>query len=131
MDTLARQERSSAELESKKLVLLKKKEMLNRAFETALQALENMPADKKLAHYKAMVEASRSVIPEPKVIMSKHDVFTPAQLGVSSVETSDNIRAGLILRSRDGTIEVDMQYSVLLQSIWDGNLKVISDILFG
>ncbi len=63
--------------------------------------------------------------------MSKHDTFTAEQLGVKSVEKSDNIRAGLILRSPDGTVEVDMQYSVLLQSIWDSNLKVISDILFG
>ena len=48
--TLARQERSSAELESKKVVLSKKKEVLNRAFEAALANLENMPADKKLAY---------------------------------------------------------------------------------
>lgn len=131
VDTLARQERSSAELESKKLVLLKKKEVLNRAFEATLAALESMPADKKLAYYQAMVRASKSVIPAPKAFMSKHDTFTAEQLGVKSVETSDNIRSGLILRSPDGTVEVDMQYSVLLQSIWDSNLKVISDILFG
>ena len=55
VETLARQERSSAELESKKLVLLKKKEVLNRAFEATLTALESMPADKKLAYYQAMV----------------------------------------------------------------------------
>lgn len=131
VETLARQERSSAELESKKIVLLKKKEMLNRAFDAALVSLESMPADKKLACYKAMVKSSQALIDEPKAVMSVNDNFTAAELGVKSVEKSDRISAGLILRSQDGQTEVDMQYSVLLKSIWDSNLKAISDILFG
>lgn len=127
---LARQERSSAELESKKVVLSKKKEVLNRAFETSLRDLENMPADKKLAYYKAMVASAKNVIPEPKAVISVNDKFSAADLGVSSVEQSSKVRSGIILQSEDGKIEVDMQFSVLLKSVWDSNIKEISEILF-
>jgi len=130
-ETLARQERSSAELESKKLVLSKKKEILSRAFDSALAELENMPADKKLAYYQAMVKSGKSIIADPKAIMSVDDKFTAQQLGVKSIGTDPMIRSGLILQSEDGKIEVDMQYSVLLQNIWDSNLKKLSEILFG
>ena len=130
-ETLARQERTSAELESKKLVLSKKKEILAEAFESALEQLEAMPADKKLAYYKAMVASAKNIIPEPKAVMSEKDNFSAADLGVASVEKDARISAGLILQSADGKFEVDMQYRVLLQNIWDSNLKQLSDILFG
>ena len=130
-ETLARQERTSAELESKKLVLSKKKEILAEAFESALAQLEAMPADKKLAYYKALVASAKNIIPEPKAVMSEKDNFSAADLGVTSVEKDARISAGLILQSADGKFEVDMQYRVLLQNIWDSNLKQLSDILFG
>lgn len=130
-ETLARQVSSSADLESKKLVLSKKKELLAEAFESALEQLEAMPADKKLAYYKAMVASAKDIIPEPKAFISEKDKFSAADLGVKSVEKDPRISAGLILQSEDGKFEVDMQYRVLLQNIWDSNLKQLSDILFG
>ena len=130
-ETLARQERSSADLESKKLVLSKKKEILAEAFESALQQLENVPADKKLAYYKAMVNSAKTIIPAPKVIISEKDTFSAADLGVVSVEKDPRVRSGLLLQSEDGKIEVDMQFEVILQNIWDNNLKQLSEILFG
>ncbi len=130
-ETLARQERSSADLESKKLVLSKKKEILTEAFESALQQLENVPAAKKLAYYKAMVDSAKTIIPAPKAIMSEKDNFSASDLGVVSVEKDPKVRSGLLLQSEDGKIEVDMQFEVILQNIWDNNLKQLSEILFG
>ena len=128
---LNRQELSSAELESKKIVLAKKKELLTEAFESTLADLENAPSDVKLAQYKAMVEAAKKIIDNPKALMSEKDDFSAADLGVSSVEKDGRIKAGLILQSEDGDVEVDLQYSTILQAIWDREIKSVSDILFG
>ena len=38
---------------------------------------------------------------------------------------------GIILESEDGTIQVDMQYKTILQTLWDREMKSLSDILFG
>ena len=131
VERLNRQELSSAELESKKIVLAKKKELLTEAFESTLANLENASNDVKLEQYKAMVEVAKKIIDSPKAIMSESDSFTASDLGVSSVEKDSRIKSGLILQSEDGSMEVDMQYSTLLQAIWDREIKSVSDILFG
>ena len=130
VERLNRQELSSAELESKKIVLAKKKEILADAFETTLAGLVNAPSDVKLVQYKAMIKAVADVIPNPKARMSVTESFTAEDLGVGSVEKDSRIVAGLILQSEDGLVEVDMQYSTLLQTIWDSEIKAVSDILF-
>ena len=131
VERLSRQELSSAELESKKIVLAKKKEILKEAFDSALSELENASDDAKLKQYRAMVEVAKTIIENPKALMSEKDSFTAADLGVFSVEKDSRIAAGLILQSEDGQMEVDMQYSTILQSIWDREIKTVSDILFG
>jgi len=131
IELLKRQELSSADLESKKIVLSKKKEILAKAFETVLHDLESASSEAKLKQYKEMVESAKTVIDKPKAFISKDDKFTASQLKVSSVEVDPRIRAGIILQSEDGTIEVDMQYETILQTIWDREIKTLSDILFG
>lgn len=131
VELLKRQELSSAELESKKIVLSKKKDILAKAFDAALEELESAPSDAKLKQYKAMVKAAKTVIDSPKALMSPNDSFTAKQLGVSSVREDPRIRSGLIIQSDDETLEIDMQYSTLLQTIWDREIKNLSDILFG
>lgn len=131
IENLDRQEISSAELESKKIVLAKKKEILARAFTETLAELESAPVDKKLVQYKKMVEASKQVIDKPKAYHAKGESFTAKDLGVSSVAVDDRITGGLVLESEDGTIQVDMQYKTILQTIWDREMKSLSDILFG
>lgn len=131
IEALNRQETSSAELESKKIVLAKKKEILTEAFDGMLAQLEGASGDAKLNHYKAMVRVAQGIISNPVALMSEKDDFTAGQLGVSKVVKDPKISSGLILQSEDGSVEVDMQYSTLLQSIWDREIKAVSDILFG
>ena len=131
IERLGRQEISSAELESKKIVLAKKKEILAKAFDGALASLESASADDKLAQYKQMVESAKSVIKKPKAYLAPGDEFTAEQLGVSSVEVDSRITGGIILEDEDGDVQVDMQYRTILQGIWDREIKSLSDILFG
>ncbi len=131
VERLKRQELSSAELESKKIVLAKKKEVLAKAFDQTLSDLENAPVDKKLEQYKAMVKKVKDVIPNPTAIMSVNDDFTAEQLGVTKVLKDERVAGGLILQSEDGQVEVDMQYSTILQSIWNREIKTVSNLLFG
>lgn len=131
IERLGRQEQSSAELDSKKVVLAKKKEILSDAFDEVLLSLENAPTDKKLEQYKAMVNLGKDIVKNPKALMSENDPFTADELGVSSVEKTSKIKGGLILQSEDGSTEVDLQYSTILKAIWDKEIGSVSDILFG
>ena len=131
VEALGRQELSSAELESKKIVLAKKKEIMSETFESLLSDMENAPEAVRLEQYKAMVNAAKRIIANPVAVMSDKDGFTAEQLGVSSVVKDARISSGMILRTEDGSVEVDMQYSTILSSIWDREIKAVSDILFG
>jgi V/A-type H+-transporting ATPase subunit E len=131
IEQLGRQVLSSAELESKKIVLSKKKEILEKAFAESLAALEAAPAAVKKKQYKQMVDAAKKAIGEPKAYCAKGDDITAEEIGVSKLEKVGNITGGLILESKDGTMQVDMQYRTILQTVWDREMKSLSDILFG
>jgi V/A-type H+-transporting ATPase subunit E len=131
VEQLGRQMLSSAELESKKIVLSKKKEMLEKAFAESLASLESASAATKKKQYKQMVDAVKKVIEDPNAYCSKNEDITAQDIGVSKLEKVSNITGGLILESKDGTIQADMQYKTILQSIWDSEMKNLSDILFG
>lgn len=131
VEQLVRQELSSAELESKKIVLEKKKEILARAFDEALADLESAPAKTKKEQYKKMVNAAKQVINEPVAYCAKDETLKAEDIGVSSIKKLDTITGGLILESKDGLVQVDMQFRTILQTVWDRELKGLSDILFG
>lgn len=131
LERLDRQVTSSAELESKNLILAKKKEILARVFDEVLTELENSDEKAKLKRYKSLIEEAGQLIPEAVAVISDKDDFSAEELGVEAVEKDNRIVAGLILKSKDGSTEVDLQYRTLLTDIWDSNLKALSDILFG
>ncbi|MFP4169499.1 MAG: V-type ATPase subunit subunit G family protein [Methanomassiliicoccales archaeon] len=128
---LRRQEISSAELESKKIVLNKKKEILDRTFEEALEELSSMPPKEKSRIYRKSIEASKDVVPNPKVYCPKGEAEIVSEMeGVKEVEEAD-IESGLLLESGDGSIRVDYRFRTLLEGIWEQELKNVSNILFG
>jgi V/A-type H+-transporting ATPase subunit E len=131
IEQLGRQVLSSAELESKKVVLSKKKELLEKAFAESLASLESASADVKKKQYRQMVNAAKKAIDDPKAYCAKGESITAEDIGVSKLEKVGNITGGLILESKDGTIQVDMQYRTILQTVWDREMKSLSDILFG
>ena len=77
-----------------------------------------------------MVSSAAAVISNPKVYVPADCGASAADLGASEVIKSDKISAGIILENDDGTLQIDMQYSTILQSIWDREMKSLSDILF-
>lgn len=128
---LRRQEVSSAELESKKIVLAKKNEILNETFRETLAELEAAPKAEKLEQYKKMVSAATKAIGKPIAHMSDKDAFTATSLGAAKVVKDAGISGGLILESADGTMQIDMRYETILRQVWDRELKGLSDILLG
>jgi V/A-type H+-transporting ATPase subunit E len=128
---LRRQEISSAELEAKKIVLNKKKEILDRTFEEALSELSHMPIDDKKRIYLKSIEAAKTVIPQPRVYCPVGDAGLLAGVeGLSSVDEMD-MESGLILENEDGSMRLDYRFRNVLESIWEQELRQVSEILFG
>lgn len=131
IEHLRRQELSSAELESKKIVLSKQKDILNRAFVESLAGLEKSKPDTKKRYYAQMVELTKDLIEDPKVYCPMGEKARLKDVKAYSVTEDEDISGGLILETQDGSVRVDMQFSTILRSAWEKELKGLSDILFG
>jgi V/A-type H+-transporting ATPase subunit E len=128
---LRQQEISSAELEAKRIVLNAKKEMLDRSLFETLKELEAMsPADKARMYHKIMANAKLSIA-KPKVFCPRGESnLVPKDSDAVSVTETD-MAAGLILETQDGTIRLDYRFATLLGSVWEMEMKNVSNVLFG
>lgn len=127
---MRRQELSSAELEAKKTVLNIRKEILNRTFEETLAELSSMPTKEKSALYKKILAEGKKTISRPKVYIPKGEADLLSGLRGAASLTETDIDSGLILESEDGTIRLDFRFRTILESIWDRELKNVSNLLF-
>ena len=128
---LRQQEISSAELEAKRIVLNAKKEILDRSQADTLKELESMSAEEKGKIYSKIMADSRKMISKPKVLCPRGEAgLVPREGEVASVTEAD-MGAGLVLESQDGTVRLDYRFSTILGSIWEKELKNVSNVLFG
>ena len=130
LDRMRRQELSSAELESKKIVLNKKKELLNKTFEEVLNELSNLGPQEKSVIYKKMVIDGKKVLHKPKVYCPNGEADLLSGLRGLDKITETEMASGLILESEDGSIRLDLRFKTILDGIWESELKNISNILF-
>ncbi|HSA35425.1 MAG TPA: V-type ATP synthase subunit E family protein [Methanomassiliicoccales archaeon] len=128
---LKQQEISSAELEAKRVILNAKKDVLDHSFQVALDSLLNMDEGNRGRMYRKILEGGKTVIKAPKVYCPRGESkLISAVSGLGSVIETD-MEAGVILEDASGIVRLDYRFRVLLESVWDKELKNVSNILFG
>lgn len=130
LNRMRRQELSSAELESKKVILNARKEILNRTFAETLKELSALDPKHKSALYKKILVDGKKIIHHPKVYCPKGEADLLAGLRGCASLTETEMEPGLILESEDGAVRLDYRFRTILESIWDKELKNVSNILF-
>jgi V/A-type H+-transporting ATPase subunit E len=127
---MQRQELSSAELEAKKIVLNKRKDVLNRTFDEMLKELSAMDPKEKSHLYKKILADGKKVIHKPKVFIPKGEADLLVGLRGCESLTEIEMGSGLILENDDGSVRLDYRFKTILESIWDKEMKSISNTLF-
>jgi V/A-type H+-transporting ATPase subunit E len=127
---MRRQEISSAELEAKKIVLNTRKDILNRTFEETLSELSKMKPQDKAALYKKILADGKKVIHRPKVFCPEGEADLLAGLRGCDSLTEIEMGPGLILENEDGSVRLDYRFKTILESIWNREMKTISNMLF-
>jgi V/A-type H+-transporting ATPase subunit E len=128
---LRQQEISSAELEAKRIVLNAKKEVLDRSYQETLKDLESMSETEKTKVYQTILGKAKKIISKPKVICPRGESrLVQKDSEITSVTEAD-MAPGLILESQDGTIRLDYRFNTMLGSVWEKELKNVSNVLFG
>ena len=120
---------SSASLEVKRIVLNRRKSLLDQVYDQALEQVKNLPAGKDEEYLKVLIEANES---DGYRIFSneKSENFVKKN---SSLEYGGNINCigGIVIENEEGTVRLDFTYDVILKIAYDRSLKSISDILNG
>jgi V/A-type H+-transporting ATPase subunit E len=127
---LRQQEISSAELESKRILLNARKEALDEVLASVKRQLVMMTADQRADAYAKILAQGLKVIPGAKTYCPRGDAKLLRGGAGTSVEERD-MEPGLIVESKDGKVSLDFRFSTILESVWEKELKNVSKMLFG
>jgi len=120
---------SSANLEVKRIVLNKRKALLDQVYDQALEQIKELSDGKNEKYLKALIDANEKE--GHRIYSNKKSEKIVKKL--SSLEYGGNIDCigGVVIENEDGTVRLDFTFDLILKSTYDKSLKSISDILNG
>ena len=122
---MEQQELSSAELESKKILLAAQRRAMEGLKEQALAELAKYPSDERKKLYSKLVAKAKKDLGECYVYSSKDDkALLQLPAGMAGGGVIDCI-GGLVFESKDRSVRLDFRFESLLEEIWNKKLQEI------
>ncbi len=124
-------ELSSAELESRKMLLAAQREVMEDLRERILAELSDYPQDKRRALYTRLFAKAEETLGDCYVYSNKADdptLKTPP--GVTKAGVID-CTGGLVFESKDRSVRLDYRFETLLEEVWSKRMNEIFSQLFG
>jgi V/A-type H+-transporting ATPase subunit E len=132
------QEVSAANLQVKRELLNTQKELLDQVYQRAKEAIAGLPESFHREAIESLLEEAKTQVPGGVVhvnprdrrlleeILAKNPAFRDFSVGSDA-----DIDGGVIVESRDGSLQLDYSYRTFLDMVWESGLKDASDLLFG
>ena len=117
----------AAHFEAASSVLRLKKELMDRVIAEAKARLHSLPAERRKAHIRALIERAGKDIEVAHVLCAKKDV--PYVHGREAEEAP--IAGGIIAENSDRTMRVDLSYDTLFAGIVEDSVEDVYKALFG
>jgi V/A-type H+-transporting ATPase subunit E len=128
---MEQQEVSSAELESKRLILESQRRVMDELRGEVLDDLTRIPADRRKKMYSKLIARAKSELGECYVYSNEKDkAFLQLPAGMLNGGSMD-ARGGLIFESKDRRVRLDFRFETLLDDLWNSRMKEIYSRLFG
>jgi V/A-type H+/Na+-transporting ATPase subunit E len=134
---LESQELSAANLVVKRERLNAQKALLDEVYQKTLESLKGLPDSFHREALKSLLSKARREIPEGIVHCNARDMQALKDIIAKENEfkgyTAGNVKdieGGVVVESRDGTLQIDFSYRTFLNQVWETGLKDASDILF-
>ena len=129
IEKIRQQEISSANLEVKRTMLNARKEVLEKVYDNAVEAISTMSPSKNEELLKAIIENYQSG--GEKIYSNKDSKEIVEKLSTLTYAGEIDCIGGVIIENEDGTIRLDHTYDGTLSRVNEQSLKQTSDILFG
>ncbi|MDO5847630.1 MAG: V-type ATP synthase subunit E family protein [Methanocorpusculum sp.] len=130
-------ESASANLVVKRELLNAQKDLLDKAYAGAADAIAKLPAKTNEKAIKELLKDAAEQIKKGEVFSNSDDKkAVEAALELKSLSGftfggAVDIIGGVIVKSTDGQITLDYSYETFMNDVWDSSLKDASEILFG
>ncbi|MEI6293750.1 MAG: V-type ATP synthase subunit E family protein [Methanomicrobiales archaeon] len=132
------QELSAANLVVKRERLNTQKALLDEVYQSALDSVQKLPDSFHREAIKSLLSDAKKQIPEGIVHCNARDMKVLKELIAQenvfkgySVGNEVEIEGGVMVESKDGSLQLDLSYRTFLNQVWETGLKDASDILFG
>lgn len=128
---MEQQEISSAELESKKIMLAAQRQSLEELKAQVLSELAHYPAEKRSSLYVKLIARAQKELGECYVLSTEAD---KALLRLPpGMEHGGSIvgRGGLVFESKDRSVRLDFRFEIILDEVWTKGIREIYTRLFG
>ena len=129
LSALERKELAAAEYEGKKVLLDKKRGIIDQVMSEATQELRRMPSHEREQMLTLLLKQARSDLDVKTVYVNKQDKTCIKEKGITVKENA--IIGGLIAETADGRMSVDLSFEELLAQIRETYLRELSEVLFG
>ena len=124
-------ELSSAELESRKILLAAQREVMEDLKERSLADLAAYPPDMRGALYDRLFAKAKAVLGECYVYSNAADETALMLPGGVSRGGTIECAGGLVFESKDRTVRLDYRFETMLEEIWSRKMNEIYSQLFG
>jgi V/A-type H+-transporting ATPase subunit E len=128
---MEQQELSSAELESKKALLMARKDVMDELKEHVLLAVARLPAERRKKMYSKLMNRAKKELGECNVYSNRADkdlISLPA--GFASAGFIE-CAGGLVFESKDRAVRLDYRFESIVDDVWSRDMQKIYEMLFG
>jgi V/A-type H+-transporting ATPase subunit E len=123
---------SSANLESRKLMLEARTEVLNRVRKGVSDSIKAMPIIERERIIRKLLAKARKHIPEGTVRVREEDMdILKANLGSYRIGPPARISGGIIVDSQDRKKSIDLSFETLFEETWERSFIELTRFLFG
>jgi V/A-type H+/Na+-transporting ATPase subunit E len=128
LTTLERRELATADFEGRRMILDKKREIIERVLEEAKKELAEQSAAKRKEFLAQLLKKAEQEIDVKTVYVDKKDK-TAITDKKAKVKEAD-INGGLIAETEDGKVSVNLTVDALLEQVRDEHLQKLGEVLF-
>jgi len=132
------QEVSAANLQVKRELLNTQKELLDEVYQRAKEAIAGLPESFHREAIESLLKEAKTQIQGGIVHVNPRDRKLLEEILAKNPEFRDfsagtdvDIDGGVIVESKDGSLQLDYSYRTFLDTVWESGLKDASDLLFG
>jgi V/A-type H+-transporting ATPase subunit E len=119
----------SIQLETKKLLFEKKKEIMQETYKKALKKLEGIDAKKKKTIVTTLFKKASEQMNIATVYCNAKDTKLLVKKNIKTV-ANDTIQAGFIAENKNGTVRLDYTFATLFEEVKENTLQKVANMLF-